>query len=379
MDINTKLCVYAICKNESKFIDRWVKSLQNEADCVVVLDTGSTDDSVEKLKKYEPFVTVKQFDYFSELGYFRFDKARNDSLKLVPYDVGICVVLDLDQVPVKGWSNIIRERFKEGYKEVYGKIIDHDENGAVLKSWASRNVHPNSPFWIWDKVIHEGIEYYGKEENKIIRDDRFVINHFPDFQKDRSLYKTLLSYQCKDNPKDPYYGIYLGIELFRRGTKKEAADAFRRALRECDFTDKQDIHFQTYINLATSTDDYEEAIKALDDAKELGKEVGIKSRRLYCTYCNIYEKLEKYDEAIKALEDAINDVQSYSSDWTDDEANFNGLIEDRLSLFYYYHKNDSEKAYDWCMKAIELRPDDERLRINLEYYIKGKDNSRNGE
>ena len=87
MDINTKLCVYAICKNESKFIDRWVASLQGEADCVVVLDTGSTDDSVEKLKKYEPFVTVKQFDYFKELGYFRFDKARNLAGYVGTYDV----------------------------------------------------------------------------------------------------------------------------------------------------------------------------------------------------------------------------------------------------------------------------------------------------
>ena len=90
MDNTEKICVYAICKNESKFIDRWVKSLQNEADYVVVLDTGSDDDSVEKLKKYEPFVKVEQFDYFSKLGYFRFDKARNDSLKLVPLDTDIC-------------------------------------------------------------------------------------------------------------------------------------------------------------------------------------------------------------------------------------------------------------------------------------------------
>ena len=62
-----KICVYAICENESKFVDRWVSSLQGEADCVVVLDTGSTDDTVEKLKKYEPFVTVKQYDYMKEL------------------------------------------------------------------------------------------------------------------------------------------------------------------------------------------------------------------------------------------------------------------------------------------------------------------------
>ena len=41
-----KICVYAICKNEEKFIERWVNSMK-EADKIYVLDTGSTDKSVE--------------------------------------------------------------------------------------------------------------------------------------------------------------------------------------------------------------------------------------------------------------------------------------------------------------------------------------------
>ena len=46
----TRIAVYAICKNESQFVDRWMDSM-SEADQVVVLDTGSTDDTVERLKK----------------------------------------------------------------------------------------------------------------------------------------------------------------------------------------------------------------------------------------------------------------------------------------------------------------------------------------
>ena len=381
MNTNTKLCVYAICKNESKFIDRWVESLKDEADYVVVLDTGSTDDSVEKLKKYEPFVRVKQFDYFSELGYFRFDKARNDSLKLVPYDAGICVVLDLDQVPEKSWSDIIRDRFKEGFEEVRGRIVDHAEDGTALNSWTSRNVHPNSPYWIWDKVIHEGIEYYGKDKPKIVYDDRFVINHYPDSHKDRSLYKELLYYSCKEYPKDPYYGIFLGIELSRRYSKAEAADAFRRCLRECDFTDREDIHYQTYLNLAICTDNEYEALTALSDAETLGKKQNLHSRRLYKIRADIYERLGDADRAIEALETGVSKVPSYSSDWTDDLKNFNGYFEDRLSLFYYYQKNNPSKAIEWCKKAISQNPENERLKKNLGYYIEAerKGSTNNGE
>ena len=40
-----KICVYAICKNEEKFVPKWVESMK-EADEIYVLDTGSTDNTV---------------------------------------------------------------------------------------------------------------------------------------------------------------------------------------------------------------------------------------------------------------------------------------------------------------------------------------------
>lgn len=37
-----KIVVYAICKNEEQFVDRWMDSM-SEADEIVVLDTGSSE------------------------------------------------------------------------------------------------------------------------------------------------------------------------------------------------------------------------------------------------------------------------------------------------------------------------------------------------
>ena len=90
-----KICVYAIAKNESKFVKKWVNSMK-EADEIYVLDTGSTDNTVELLKKYGAHVKVKKIDPW------RFDVARNESLKLVPMDTDICVCTDLDEVFEKG-------------------------------------------------------------------------------------------------------------------------------------------------------------------------------------------------------------------------------------------------------------------------------------
>ena len=68
----TKICVYAICKNESKFINRWLASM-SEADYIVVLDTGSTDGTYEKLMSDHRIKKVKQTNYilFIKLQYLK--------------------------------------------------------------------------------------------------------------------------------------------------------------------------------------------------------------------------------------------------------------------------------------------------------------------
>ena len=90
-----KVCVYAISKNEEKFVERWMKSM-SEADEVYVLDTGSTDNTVKKLKKLGAIVKKEKIIPW------RFDVARNKSLSLVPEDCDICVCTDLDEVFVSG-------------------------------------------------------------------------------------------------------------------------------------------------------------------------------------------------------------------------------------------------------------------------------------
>lgn len=97
---NCKVCVYTICKNEEKFVDRWMDSM-GEADLVVVLDTGSKDGTVERLRARGAQVTVER------ILPWRFDAARNRSLELVPEDVDLCVCTDLDEVFHPGWREAL--------------------------------------------------------------------------------------------------------------------------------------------------------------------------------------------------------------------------------------------------------------------------------
>ena len=86
-----KICVYAISKKKSKFVNRWLDSM-GEADYICVLDTGSTDDTVEKLLSGGAIVDVKI------ISPWRFDDARNESMKLIPFDTTFVCAVDLDEV-----------------------------------------------------------------------------------------------------------------------------------------------------------------------------------------------------------------------------------------------------------------------------------------
>ena len=46
-----KICVYAISKNEEDFVERFCKSAE-DADLIMIADTGSSDDTIAKAREY---------------------------------------------------------------------------------------------------------------------------------------------------------------------------------------------------------------------------------------------------------------------------------------------------------------------------------------
>ena len=120
-----KIYVYAICKNEEKFVRRWMKSM-SEADGVFVADTGSSDDSVKILR--ELGATVSEI----KINPWRFDEARNKSLSLVPDDADICVCTDLDEYFNDGWRTELEKKWQKGIttRAKYKYTWSFNENGT---------------------------------------------------------------------------------------------------------------------------------------------------------------------------------------------------------------------------------------------------------
>lgn len=152
---NCKVCVYTICKNEEKFVDRWMDSM-GEADLVVVLDTGSKDGTVERLRARGAQVTVER------ILPWRFDAARNRSLELVPEDVDLCVCTDLDEVFHPGWREALERAWRPGCGRVsYRYTWSFQQDGSEGVVFWSDKIHTRRGYR-WVHPVHEVLQWEGE-------------------------------------------------------------------------------------------------------------------------------------------------------------------------------------------------------------------------
>lgn len=149
-----KIVVYAICKNEAQFVSRWIKSM-SEADQIVVLDTGSTDDTVQRLRALGAQVTVET------ICPWRFDVARNRSLELVDPDADICVCTDLDEVFHPGWRKALESAWIPGTTQATYRYTwsFRPDGGEGVVFWYEK-IHARHGYR-WIHPVHEVLEWMG--------------------------------------------------------------------------------------------------------------------------------------------------------------------------------------------------------------------------
>ena len=225
-----KIVVYAIAKNESKHVEQWVKSM-SEADEICVLDTGSTDDTVDKLKRLG--VTVKVHNYSN--GEFRFDNARNESMAMCPSDADLLVCTDLDETFSEGWRNEVERQWTEAIAKdariVYAEYEywhTLDESGNPIYKFNNFKIHrPKVAKWVY--ACHEILEYTSGKRGMFIKD--IILKHHQDRTKPRSeLYLSLLKKASEESPMDARASHYYGRELMYNDKYDEAIQEFTRHL-----------------------------------------------------------------------------------------------------------------------------------------------------
>ena len=202
-----KIVVYAICKNEQDFVDRWVDSMC-EADEIYVLDTGSTDRSAARLQARGVNVRVQAVQPW------RFDVARNLSLSLVRTDTDICVCTDLDEVFVPGWREKLEAAWRPGTVQArYRYTWSFTPEGAEAVVFYQEKIHCRHGF-TWVHPVHETLKWTADAPPPCVLATGVQLNHYPDSKKSRAQYLPLLELAVREAPQDDRNMHYLGREYF---------------------------------------------------------------------------------------------------------------------------------------------------------------------
>lgn len=355
-----KITVYAISKNEEKFAARWVKSM-SEADEIVVLDTGSTDDTVGILTAAG--VRVKQ----AVIKPWRFDVARNESLKLVSEDTDVCVCTDLDEVFEPGWRAALEKSWAPDIVQGrYRYIWSHVEGGKPGVEFYAEKVHALHGFR-WVNPVHEVLAC-SLPARKIATLEGVTLHHYPDDAKSRAAYLPLLELAVKEDPANDRNAHYLGREYYFRGRYDEAIRELRRhlALKTAVWTDERAASMRYIARCCRALNRRDEAevwyLRAVAEAPGV-REAAVELGRM------LYEEGNYYG-AVFFLEKALA-VKSRSASYINDPDCWSALPYDLLSLSYYFIGRYPE-AVENSDEAV-ARSNEPRLKTNREFFVAARD------
>lgn len=206
-----KIAVYTIALNESHFIERWAESCK-EAEYRLIVDTGSTDDTIEVAQKFgchTASIVVKPW---------RFDDARNAALALLPDDIDYCISLDADEVLMPGWREAFNELDPTVTRPRYKYVWSSNPDGSERLTFGGDKIHARHGYR-WTHPVHEIITPTGQEIEGWVNVD---MRHYPDPTKSRGQYLSLLEQSVKEDPNDDRNLFYLGREYMFYGRHDDA-------------------------------------------------------------------------------------------------------------------------------------------------------------
>lgn len=342
-----KIAVYTISLNEEKHIKRWAESAK-DADYRVLVDTGSTDNTVQIAKDAGCIVhTVK-------IKPWRFDDARNVSLALVPEDADICIALDADEVLVEGWRHHLEGVSEATTRPRYKYTWSWNADGSPGLQYYGDKIHRRFGYR-WKHPVHEVITPI---ESEVQEWCGLEIHHFPDAGKGRS-YLPLLEVAAKEQPNCDRTAHYLAREYFFQGRVDDAIREFLRHLSlETALWPAERARSMRYLAQCLPTEAEKWLLRAAAEDPH--------RREIWADLASIYYKQQRwtdcYASAIRGMQ-----ITERTLDYMCDAWSYGYVLYDLAAVSCHY-MGMKEKALEYGQQALDMEPNDERLQKNMEFY-----------
>lgn len=347
-----KIAVYAISKNEGKFVKRFCDSAK-DADIILIADTGSTDKTIDIAKECGAVV------HMIHIAPWRFDLAREVSLALIPANIDVCICLDLDEVLEPGWREEIERVWQPATTRMRYKF--DWSNGVVFHS---DKIHSRKGYR-WKHPCHEILVPVTEMEENLAWTDKLLVSHYPDDTKSRGHYMELLEMSIKEDPDCPRNALYYARELWFCRRYDEAIVGLKRylALPRADWANERSYAMKIISKCYAALKNESETIKwaRLSAAEDPSVRDGWMELADAAYRSNMWA--ECYSAALSALT-----LKHRVNVYTEDPVNWTEKPHDLASISAW-HLGLKEQAIEYCKRAIDINPEDSRLIKNLEFMV----------
>lgn len=336
-----KIAVYTITKNEEQFVKRWAESCK-EADYRLIVDTGSTDNTLQEAKDAGCHVASVVINPW------RFDDARNAALALLPKDIDMCVSLDADEVLMPGWRehlealppNVTRPR----YKYVWSWNPDGTEGIVFLRD----HIHKRHGYR-WKHPVHEVVVPTGDEVQAFCA---LEVHHHADGTKSRGQYLPLLELSVKEDPDDDRNVFYLGREYMFYNVPDKAIPLFLKHL-ELSTWGAERATSMRYLGKATGNKEHW-FLRACAEASE--------RREPWVDLGFFYYEIQNWPGAYSACMRALSIVEK-PLEYLCEPESWGSLPHDIASVAAW-NLGIKDAALMHTLNAVRLSPQDSRIRAN---------------
>ncbi len=300
-----------IVKNESSTLERCLNSVKNHVDEIIIVDTGSTDDTRDIAKKYtDKLYDFKWIDDFSKARNFALSKATKEWILILDADEVIAEkdILEINEI-IKSNNFDALKLIQRNYSNIPTKIrwqpliekipeskgyIGYGENPII-------RVIKNNLGIKYTGAVHEVLDYSIKENDLRILTTKIPIHHYIEEKpiKKRQLeYLRIAEKAAAEKPSGRYYIIIATVNMHITKDFKKAVEYFGKCIElgykinEC-----YECMAQCYLEQKNYKSAYE------------SYRILIKKRHITFTVCNnigqILLRYKKYPQAIKFLNMAI--------------------------------------------------------------------------
>jgi glycosyltransferase involved in cell wall biosynthesis len=204
------LSVCCLARNEEFFLPNMLASIQNIADEVIILDTGSTDRTVEVAQDFGARVETAEWEE-------NFGEMRNRLLKLATQEW--VLMIDADECITQKNAELIKVAISKkanAYQCMVMNIFPYKIITSFLPLASIRLFRRDDSFYYSERV-HESIALSLHKQSIEVSNSDIEIHHYG-YSKGRSIRrfrnKRVFESELLRNPNDLWVRTHLGLSLF---------------------------------------------------------------------------------------------------------------------------------------------------------------------